>query len=84
MLQVYFLPFSTQNYSDCVVGSERCLNVDDLHSILCLKSKAANIEKLQPRDFLAFLLEKQGFSWLRKGLLVVTNHDSKHDQPAYS
>lgn len=37
MLQVYFL-----NYSDCVVGSECCQNVDGLHSILRLNASCVD------------------------------------------
>lgn len=33
-----FLVFHMHNYSDCVLGCERCQNISDLHVILCLNA----------------------------------------------
>lgn len=41
-LLVCFLPFYSRNYSNYVLGSERCQNKDDQHSVLCLNTSCVD------------------------------------------
>ena len=48
--QNYFLLFCTCKYSDCVLVSEHCKNMGDLHSMLCLNA-AWRHKGLKPETF---------------------------------